>query len=119
MVAPSALCEVLTRHGSLFDPNYPAAMGIYYELSIRLHDLILRDIAEHMPEVCPVVGSPLSAVHYLEASIPILAGLMQLLSLNWVVGEVPRELMATQGNLAGSTAKHTTVQLRWPKLAMG
>jgi len=48
--------RVLTRHGSLFDPNYPAAMGIYYELSIRLHDLILRDIAEHMPESLPSGG---------------------------------------------------------------
>jgi N-methylhydantoinase B len=48
--------RVLTRHGSLFDPNYPAAMGIYYELSIRLHDLILRTIAEHMPDSLPSGG---------------------------------------------------------------
>jgi N-methylhydantoinase B len=48
--------RVLTRHGSIFDPNYPAAMGIYYELSIRLHDLILRTIAEHMPDSLPSGG---------------------------------------------------------------
>lgn len=48
--------RVLTRSGSLFDPTYPAAMGIYYELSIRLHDLILRAIAEHMPDSLPSGG---------------------------------------------------------------
>jgi len=48
--------RVLTRRGSLFDPIYPAAMGIYYELSIRLHDLILRAIAEHMPDSLPSGG---------------------------------------------------------------
>ena len=48
--------RVLTRHGSLFDPVYPAAMGIYYELSIRLHDLIYRAIAENMPESFPSGG---------------------------------------------------------------
>jgi N-methylhydantoinase B len=41
---------VLTRHGSIFDPIFPAAQGIYYELTIRLHDLIVRCLAEHMPE---------------------------------------------------------------------
>ena len=48
--------RVITRRGSLFDPIYPAAMGIYYELSIRLHDLILRAIAENMPDSLPCGG---------------------------------------------------------------
>ena len=48
--------RVILRHGSLFDPIYPAAMGIYYELSIRLHDLILRAIAENMPDSLPSGG---------------------------------------------------------------
>jgi N-methylhydantoinase B len=48
--------RVILRHGSIFDPAYPAAMGIYYELSIRLHDLILRAIAEHMPDSFPSGG---------------------------------------------------------------
>ena len=42
--------KVLTRPGSIFDPIYPAAQGIYYELTIRLHDLIVRCLAESMPE---------------------------------------------------------------------
>ena len=48
--------RVLTRPGSIFDPAYPAAMGVYYELSIRLHDLIFRTIAEHMPNSLPSGG---------------------------------------------------------------
>jgi N-methylhydantoinase B len=45
--------KVITRYGSIFDPAYPAAQGIYYELTIRLHDLIVRCIAENMPDRLP------------------------------------------------------------------
>ncbi len=45
--------QVLTRKGTVFDPEYPAAMGIYYELGIRLHDLIIRCMAPHMPDRLP------------------------------------------------------------------
>ncbi len=48
--------KVLTRHGSIFDPIYPAAQGIYYELTIRLHDLIWRCLAQHMPDRLPAGG---------------------------------------------------------------
>ncbi|MCL5951056.1 MAG: hydantoinase B/oxoprolinase family protein [Chloroflexi bacterium] len=48
--------KVLTRHGSIFDPIYPAAMGIYYELTIRLEDLIVRCLAQQMPERLPAGG---------------------------------------------------------------
>lgn len=48
--------KVLTRPGSIFDPIYPAAQGIYYELTIRLHDLIVRCLAESMPERLPAGG---------------------------------------------------------------
>jgi N-methylhydantoinase B len=48
--------RVLTRPGSIFDPIYPAAQGIYYELTIRLHDLIVRCLAEHMPDRLPAGG---------------------------------------------------------------
>lgn len=40
--------KVLLREGSVFNPAYPAAMGIYYEIGVRLHDLILRCLAPHM-----------------------------------------------------------------------
>jgi N-methylhydantoinase B len=48
--------KVLTRPGSVFDPAYPAAQGIYYEITIRLHDLIWRCLAKHMPDRLPAGG---------------------------------------------------------------
>jgi len=61
--------KVLTRPGSIFDPVYPAAQGIYYELTIRLHDLIWRCLAEHMPDRLPagsfasVCGTLFGGIH--------------------------------------------------------
>ncbi|MDH7487509.1 MAG: hydantoinase B/oxoprolinase family protein [Anaerolineae bacterium] len=61
--------KVLTRHGSIFDPIYPAAQGIYYELTIRLHDLIWRCLAQHMPDRLPagsfasVCGTLFGGIH--------------------------------------------------------
>ena len=48
--------RVLTRHGSVFDPIHPAAQGIYYEITIRLHDLIWRCLAEQLPNLLPAGG---------------------------------------------------------------
>ena len=48
--------KVLLRHGSVFNPKYPAAMGIYYEIGVRLHDLIMRCLAEHIPDRLPAGG---------------------------------------------------------------
>ncbi len=48
--------KVLTRKGSIFDPAFPAAMGIYYEMTIRLEDLITRCLAQQMPERLPAGG---------------------------------------------------------------
>jgi N-methylhydantoinase B len=48
--------KVLLRHGSVFDPKHPGAMGIYYEIGIRLHDFILRCLAKHMPDRLPAGG---------------------------------------------------------------
>lgn len=45
--------RVLLREGSVFNPAYPAAMGIYYEIGVRLHDLILRCLAPHMTRRMP------------------------------------------------------------------
>jgi N-methylhydantoinase B len=61
--------KVITRYGSIFDPAYPAAQGIYYELTIRLHDLIVRCIAENMPDRLPagsfasVAGTLFGGIH--------------------------------------------------------
>lgn len=48
--------RVLLKEGTVFNPRYPAAMGIYYEIGIRLHDLIMRCLAPHMPERIPAGG---------------------------------------------------------------
>jgi N-methylhydantoinase B len=48
--------KVLLRQGSVFHPKHPAASGIYYEIGIRLHDLIMRCLAEHMPDRIPAGG---------------------------------------------------------------
>ena len=45
--------QVLTRPGSLFDAQLPAAEGFYFENLIRVHDLILRCLAQHFPERLP------------------------------------------------------------------
>lgn len=61
--------KVLTRPGSVFDPTYPAAMGIYYELTVRLHDLVVRCLAQHMPTQIPagsfssVCGTLFGGIH--------------------------------------------------------
>jgi N-methylhydantoinase B len=61
--------RVITRKGSVLDPEYPAAMGIYYELTVRLQDLVLRCIAQQMPERLPagsfasVMGTLFGGIH--------------------------------------------------------
>jgi N-methylhydantoinase B len=47
---------VLTRPGSVFDAQPPAAFAIYYEVEIRLHDLIWRCLAPHLGERLPAGG---------------------------------------------------------------
>ena len=47
---------VLTRPGSVFDPGEPAAYGVYYEVRIRLYDLILRCLAPHLEGRLPSGG---------------------------------------------------------------
>jgi N-methylhydantoinase B len=45
--------RVLTRPGSVFDPYEGAACAIYYEVRMRLCDLILRCLAPHLGERLP------------------------------------------------------------------
>ncbi|HEY0415840.1 MAG TPA: hydantoinase B/oxoprolinase family protein [Gaiellaceae bacterium] len=48
--------RVLTRPGSVFDPLPPAAFATYYEVEIRLYDLLLRCLAPHLGELLPAGG---------------------------------------------------------------
>jgi N-methylhydantoinase B len=45
--------RVLTRPGSVFEPVPPGASGLYYEVRIRLYDLILRCLALHLGDRLP------------------------------------------------------------------
>jgi len=47
---------VLTRPGSVFDAASPAACGIYYEVRIRLYDLLWRCLAEKAGVELPAGG---------------------------------------------------------------
>jgi N-methylhydantoinase B len=44
---------LLTRPGSVFDPEPPAAFATYYEVEIRLYDLIWRCLAPHLGNRLP------------------------------------------------------------------
>jgi N-methylhydantoinase B len=44
---------VLTRSGSVFDAAPPAAFGTYYEVGIRLYDVLLRCLAPHLGDRLP------------------------------------------------------------------
>ncbi|AEG34708.1 5-oxoprolinase (ATP-hydrolyzing) (plasmid) [Thermus thermophilus SG0.5JP17-16] len=45
--------EVLTRPGSVFDAQPPAAFGFYYEVEIRVYDLIWRCLAPYLEDRLP------------------------------------------------------------------
>ena len=47
---------VLTRPGSVFDPSETAAYAVYYEVRVRLYDLILRCLAPHLAGRLPAGG---------------------------------------------------------------
>jgi N-methylhydantoinase B len=44
---------LLTRPGSVFDPRPPAAFGTYYEVEVRIYDVIWRCLAPHLGERLP------------------------------------------------------------------
>jgi N-methylhydantoinase B len=48
--------EVLTRPGSVFDPTPTAACAVYYEVRMRLYDLICRCLAPHLADRLPAGG---------------------------------------------------------------
>ncbi len=46
--------RVLTREGSVFHAQEPAAIGFYFETEVRVYDLIWRCLAPHIPQRLPV-----------------------------------------------------------------
>jgi len=45
--------KLLTRPGSVFDAAHPAAFAVYYEVEVRLYDLIWRCLAPHLGSLLP------------------------------------------------------------------
>ena len=42
--------ELLTREGTVFHAKEPAPLGFYYEIELRVYDVMWRCLAKHMPE---------------------------------------------------------------------
>ena len=42
--------ELLTRPGSIFHASEPAPIGFYYEIELRVYDIMWRCLAPHMPD---------------------------------------------------------------------
>ncbi|MEX0628190.1 MAG: hydantoinase B/oxoprolinase family protein, partial [Cucumibacter sp.] len=42
--------RLLTRPGSVFEVKEPAPIGFYYEIELRVYDLMWRCLAKHMPD---------------------------------------------------------------------
>ncbi len=42
--------RLLTREGSVFQASEPAPIGFYYEIELRVYDLMWRCLAAHMPD---------------------------------------------------------------------
>ena len=61
--------KVLTREGSVFHAEEPAAIGFYYETEVRVYDLIWRCLAPHVPERLPaghfssICGTFIGGIH--------------------------------------------------------
>jgi len=45
--------RLLTTPGSIFEPQEPAAMGVYYEVGMRLYDMLWRCLAPHLGDRLP------------------------------------------------------------------
>lgn len=61
--------RMLTTPGTVFEPREPAAMGVYYEVMIRLYDLLWRCLAPHLGERLPsghfasICGTLIGGIH--------------------------------------------------------
>ena len=60
---------MLTTPGTVFDPQEPAAMGVYYEVGMRLYDMMWRCLAPHLGERLPsghfasICGTIIGGIH--------------------------------------------------------
>ena len=107
---------LLTRPGSVFDPRPPAAFGTYYEVEVRIYDLIWRCLAPHF-EQCRRGASRRSAALSSAARTPTPGGISRSSSPKSAAGAARRGATATARFSAASTATPSTAPPRWPKHA--
>ena len=61
--------RLLTREGSVFHAREPAPLGFYYEIELRVYDIMWRCLAPHMPDRLPaghfasVCGTFIGGIH--------------------------------------------------------
>lgn len=61
--------KLLTKEGTVFHAQEPAAIGFYFETEVRVYDLIWRCLAPHMPERLPsghfssICGTFIGGIH--------------------------------------------------------
>ncbi|MDW6022592.1 hydantoinase B/oxoprolinase family protein [Mesorhizobium sp. BAC0120] len=61
--------RLLTREGSVFHAKEPAPLGFYYEIELRVYDLMWRCLAPYMPERLPaghfasICGTFIGGIH--------------------------------------------------------
>jgi N-methylhydantoinase B len=61
--------RMLTTPGSVFEPQEPAAMGVYYEVGMRLYDMLWRCLAPHLGDRLPsghfasICGTIIGGIH--------------------------------------------------------
>lgn len=61
--------KLLTKKGTIFDCEEPAAVAFYYEVGIRVYDLIWRCLAPHIPDRLPaghfasIAGTFVGGIH--------------------------------------------------------
>jgi N-methylhydantoinase B len=61
--------RMLTTPGTVFEPLEPAAMGVYYEVGMRLYDMLWRCLAPHLGDRLPsghfasICGTLIGGVH--------------------------------------------------------
>ena len=112
--------RLLTRPGSVFDPSPHAAFAIYYEVEIRLYDLIWRCLAPHLGGRLPagsfasICGTFIGGPHpdtgrHFTIVEPQVGG--------W--GALGDGATATARSSAASTATRSTARPRSPRPATG
>lgn len=61
--------RMLTTPGSVFEPREPAAVGVYYEVGMRLYDMLWRCLAPHVGDRLPsghfasICGTIIGGIH--------------------------------------------------------